>query len=316
MPLPTYPSLTPGPTQPGQGAYGTVPTVPNPIATAGGAITGNIGNLGSLYGLTTGTSGASAAGANQQYLQNLPGYAALTSTGSSNILSDLHGQVSPDVINLLGQQAAERGVGFGAGSPNSNAALLSSLGRTSMGLQAQGQQELTSAIGRTPVGPAFNPASMLVSPGDVQGAAYGANVLGAAPNPSDAAGAAIAAARSGLAAGRGAVPGAPAIGGGGAGPSTAPASFWNWASDRPNAPAGGPLGYTAPTVGETGQDWYHATFGNQQFGGGAPGSGDFLSSDLGLSEEDMNMYQQYGLLGGSDTTGGLGDTGLGDDFGP
>lgn len=208
-------SLPSGPTQAGHGAYGTVPTVPNPIDTQASALGGNLGNLASLYGLTTGTSAASAAGAATQYGANLPLYGQLTQQGSQNILNDLQGLVSPDVTNQLGILAAQRGVGFGGGSPNANAALLAALGKTSMGLQAQGQQELTSAIGRTPVGPAFNPASFLVSPGDMQSAQYAANVFGAAPNPAAAANAGLKQAQTGFGAGLGSMPNFGGVGGGG-----------------------------------------------------------------------------------------------------
>ena len=191
-------NLTGGPTQAGKGAYGAVPTIPSPIATAGQAIGGDIGNLAGLYGLSTGTSGASAAGAATQYGANLPLFGPMTQAGSQNILNNLQGIVSPDVTNQLAQMAAQRGVGFGAGAPNTNAALLSALGQTSMGLQNLGQQQLTSAIGRTPVGPAFNPNQFLVTPGEQQGAQTAANIFAAAPNPAAAANAGLKQAQQGL----------------------------------------------------------------------------------------------------------------------
>ena len=116
----------------------------------------------------------------------------------------------------MGIGAAQRGVGFGADSPNSNAAYLAALGRTSQQLMSQGQQELTQAIGRTPVGPAFNPGSFLVTPGEQQQAQYAANLFNAAPNPAAAANAGLHQAQAGLGAGLN-FGGMPNYGGGGVG---------------------------------------------------------------------------------------------------
>src|SRR5271169_1535206 len=60
----------------------------------------------------------------------IPGGAALETTSSGNIASELAGKVDPSTIRLLQQQAAERGVSTGAGpaSDNTNAAYLQALG--------------------------------------------------------------------------------------------------------------------------------------------------------------------------------------------
>lgn len=287
-------------TQPGSGAYGAVPTVPNPLTTASQSILGNIGNLASLYGLTTGTAGASAAGAQQQYLQNLPGYAGLTSAASQNIASDLAGHISPDVVNQLSQLAAERGVGFGGGSPNANAALMAALGKTSMGLQQQGQQELTAAIGRTPVGPAFNPASFLVSPEQQQQAGMAANLYASAPNPTLAAQAAESAANRGINTGLGL--GRPQTSGINAGPLPS-----SWASDRMAAgdwaAANRYQGLSTSLAGVPVDDWYTRTFGNQQFGSPAgPGTSNIDATMQDISEAlgwDIGGTSPASDMGGS-----------------
>jgi hypothetical protein len=289
------PILPGGPTQLGSGAYGTVPTMPNPIFTAGQSISGNIGNLGGLYGLATGTGRASALGANQQLLTNLPGYAGLTTAASRNIASDLAGQVSPDVINLLQQTAAERGIGFGSDSPNTNAAFLRALGLTSMGLQAQGQNELTGAIGRTPTGPAFNPNQFLVDPGTMQGAQYGANVLRSAPNPTDAANAAIAAASAGFGRGQRSMPFS--IPGGGAGPAFPPAQMGggpappfalNSLSPDLTYSGASPAGYS------NWADWARGIIGG---GGGAPAGGGYMFT--GPNTPNSPEDDAYAFSGGS-----------------
>ncbi len=193
-------------------AYGGIPGVPDPTSTAGQSIFGNLGNLGGLYGLSTGVSGASAAGAAAQYGQNLPNYQGLITSASGKILNDLSGRVNPDVWNNLQTMSAERGVARGiVGSPNEDAALLRALGLTTMDLQRQGQSELTAAIGRTPVGPMFNPATMLVNPADEQAAAEFQSLLNAAPVPVAAARANLNAMRGGLSRGASDVGGPPDI---------------------------------------------------------------------------------------------------------
>lgn len=199
-PLPGAPGSLPGATpQSGTGAFGLVPTVPNPIDTQGSAISGNLGNLGSLYGLTGSLNTEIAKQAALPFQLNLPNYGEMTTQSSGNILSLLKGQVPQDVAAQLQQMAAERGISTGSiGSPDSNTALLRALGLTSLGLQQQGEGELSAAISRTPTGQQFNPSQFLVTPQQQQEAQYMANLYAAAPDPSMAGGAALGAARSGL----------------------------------------------------------------------------------------------------------------------
>jgi hypothetical protein len=174
-------------TQPGYGAYGTVPTVPDPLTSQQAALYGNTNILNQLLGLSQGMGAASAAGAQEQLISNLPGYQGMTAQASQNILSDLQGKIPQDVMAVLNQAAAERGIGFDPTSPATNAAAMRAMGLTSLGLQQQGQQELTSAIARTPIGPQFNPATMAVTPAEEQQWQYLANELAAAPDPTLAA---------------------------------------------------------------------------------------------------------------------------------
>lgn len=144
-----------------------------------------------------------------------PGLAGLEAQSSANTAAELRGEIPQGDVNMLAQQAAQRGAagGFGPGSPSSNAALMYALGQTALGQNRAGQTDLSSAVARTPSLPLyapqffgaasatapteaapyasppyasaqpFNPASMLTSPADFQAAQYGANVLGAAPVP-------------------------------------------------------------------------------------------------------------------------------------
>ena len=202
----------------GQSAYGTKPVVPSPINTAGQTIGGNIGNLGALYGLAGPVNQFQAKQAGGQIAANLPGYYDMLGKSSQNIQQMLSGQVPSDVITQLTQQAAERGtsIGLGVGGPNTNAALLRSLGLTSLQMQQQGEQELSGAIQRTPQPGLFNPMSMMVTPEQQQEAAMAQALYTSAPDPSAAAAASLANARAAAAAGRGSV-GAPQTGPTGAG---------------------------------------------------------------------------------------------------
>lgn len=222
--MPTLPgrgstqTLTGAPPRSYDPIFGGLPQVPAPGATAATAIGSNIGNLGSLYNLAGGINQFNTAALQGGLASGLPGYAGMLGQSSSNILSNLKGQLPPDVINLIAQQGAERGIATGSpGSPNADAAYLRALGLTSLDLQGRGESQLTSAIGRTPVAQPFNLASMLTSPEQQQEAAMAANLYGAAPVPSRAATAGIGAFESGLGAGGRAVGGSVNYGGGGLG---------------------------------------------------------------------------------------------------
>ena len=210
--------------------YGAIPGVANPTGAAGTAIKGDIGNLSNLAELTQGVDTIAAAGASLPYEMNLPGYDALKTSGSYDVLSelggnvpgmpgyssdmnqastdtaqDLSGQLPQDVVNQIEQSAAERGVssGQGAGSPNTNAQLLQSLGLNSLqqqqtglsnlgtlegisqGVTNSGISGLSTLIGDTPTGSELSPSSMLVSPQTQQEAQQAALNAQAAPNPGD-----------------------------------------------------------------------------------------------------------------------------------
>lgn len=203
MPVPT---LTPAPAKLYDTSYGGVPQVPAPAASAGAALSGNISNLAQLYNLAGNVNAFQTGQARAPLIAGLPNYENMLAQSSGNIGSLLKGQIPADVLSQIEQGAAERGIATGsAGSPNANAAMLRALGLTSLGLQTQGEQELTAAIGRTPQPPLMNPATFLVGPEQQQQAEMAANVYGAAPSPADAAAAAMGAARAGARAGGGGV---------------------------------------------------------------------------------------------------------------
>lgn len=203
----------------GMGAFGLVPPVPSPIATAGASIGGNIGNLPALGQLGVGTTGLSAQLAQMPYLANLPNYAGMLGQASEGIASNLAGVINPQEWNQLQTRMGERGVsmGMGPGSQNANTALAIGLDRDIRQQQALGQQQFNAAIGRTPTGQPFNIAGQQIGPGDMQAAQYAANVAGAAPDPAQAAQANLEMLLRSIEAGR--VGGLGGVGGGGGGGS-------------------------------------------------------------------------------------------------
>lgn len=95
----------------------------------------------------------------------IPNAPALEAKSSENIAAEMRGEVPQDVMNLLGQQAAERGVATGSpGSPNANAAYLRALGLTSLQQEQTGQADLTRAYARNPAAPIFDPTTQLITP--------------------------------------------------------------------------------------------------------------------------------------------------------
>jgi hypothetical protein len=77
---------------------------------------------------------------------------------------NISGQIAPDVRNMLGQAAAERGIGIGSyGGGNDQSSLLRALGLTSMDLSNKGIDQYGSAYNSVP---ALNPTSLFINPTD------------------------------------------------------------------------------------------------------------------------------------------------------
>lgn len=195
-------------------------------APSWGGASGAVGNraaYGSIPNLplyTTDTTKQVGTDVYSQLVQNLPGYQAMVGKSSENIGDQLAGRLPQDVIDLMTQQGAERGIATGApGSPNANAAYLRALGLTSLGVMQGAEPQLTAAVQRTPI----QQTNVQTQTTDL-GAARAQ--YAAAPDPYLAAMAALGAGQQGIAAGRG------SIGGGGYAP--APIGYGGYA----NAPSG------------------------------------------------------------------------------
>lgn len=160
--------------------YGGIPEVADPRATQADAFRGNLANFGNLENLTGKVNDLNFG----QYTGRLPGYGDMASASSSNILSNLRGEIPDDIKYLIGQSAAERGISRGVpGSDFSNSEYLRSLGLTSLDLRNQGEQQFSGAVNRVGNVPLFDPSNLLVTPGTQQQAQEGANVLTSAPVP-------------------------------------------------------------------------------------------------------------------------------------
>lgn len=125
----------------------------------------NLGALPSIEQLTNQINQLNIASQQAANLARIPGEAGLEATSSANIANLLAGNVSPSTINLLGQQAAERGVATGSpAGASTQADYLRALGLTSEQLQAMGQTELSGAVARNPAAKLFDPTTQLLTP--------------------------------------------------------------------------------------------------------------------------------------------------------
>lgn len=99
----------------------------------------------------------------------VPGGAGLEQQSSGNIGSALRGEVDPSTMNLLGQQAAERGASTGSPmGPGSNADYLRSLGLTSLDRMNTGQGWLSAATARNPAAPIYDAGNQVLTAAQLQ----------------------------------------------------------------------------------------------------------------------------------------------------
>ncbi len=258
--------------------YGGIPQVPSLTGTQGEAIGSNLANLSGLQNLAGGTNQFQQQQLLNQYIAALPGYSGLVGQGSANIASNLAGQVPQDVRNQLAIGAAERGISTGVNAPNSNAALLRALGLTSIGLQNQGQSQLTEAIHRSPVAQPFDISRFFFSPQEAFQAQQGANIYQAAPQPGLAGRAALNAAQSGLNAGRQSGAYTPAS----SDLVSGIAGRYGGLYGGGGTPVGG-----ANSFGTSGNDWANFFASDQELGpGGAPDQ-PFDWSQFFASDQDL-----------------------------
>jgi hypothetical protein len=168
--------------------YGGKPTVPNPTASASGAIGGNIGNLGALYGLGGGVNTFQQGQLGGAYNAAIPNYSGMAAQSSANIGSELAGELPQGVLDQILQASAERGITGGMpGSANVNAAFVKQLLGSSLDLTQMGEKNLSGAVARSPIAAPFDISKMFVTPEMEQEAAMAASLYASAPVPGAAA---------------------------------------------------------------------------------------------------------------------------------
>jgi hypothetical protein len=239
------------------------------------------GGIPTLPAYTTDTTQMAGTDVEAQLIANLPNYRAMVEQATGNIGANLRGEVAPDVAYNLGTQAAEYGVG--SGSPMSRAAttnFLARYGLTSDALQARGQQQLLAQMQATPI--QQTQTGQTITDLAAQQAVYNA-----APTPSAAAAASLAAAQGGINAGRGSVAPTYPTQGSGAQSLIAPSSRPTFNNSYP---AGG--WYYGTNIAPTATPTQTAAAWNPYAGGdwtidydwgtyvGSPGFTDDLFSDL------------------------------------
>lgn len=222
-----------------------------------------------------------------QLTKNLPGYQSMVGASSGNIQNNLAGRVSSDVIAQLQQGGAERGIATGTeGSGANNAAYLRALGLTSMQLQQLGESQLTAAVGRTPI-------QQTQTGNQFSDLAAQQAIYNAAPNPTMAAGASIAAARAGMGAGFGGGPQAPSSGLGAMGYQAPYSPFGYGPFDTPAA-AQDPY---AGLSGIPGMSVNPGIGGNMQspYGVGGLSYDEAVMQPTSYNSQNDTMYNNYGL---------------------
>lgn len=140
----------------------------NPGVAANSATSFNTNDVGDIGKLTASLNSINQAAQKAAQAGRIPNNPALEAQSSKNIGAELGGQVPGDVISLLGQQGAERGVagGFDTSSPNANAAYLRALGLTSIGQMDKGQTHLTEADARNPIAPIVDASKYTLTPAE------------------------------------------------------------------------------------------------------------------------------------------------------
>lgn len=210
-------------------AYGGIPQVTDPAKSLEnliGAISGNLGGLGDIVKGLTGTE--SEALRNQYPDAFLGGL----ETGFENINRRLGGDIS-DLFPVKARESAEWAVAGGVpGAPLSDLHLSSVLGKTRYDVMRDASKDLAMLKGAVPVVDPFSVRSLVPDYNILASLQTFADTLAGAPNPKDAAAAAMQKLLAGLLAGRGG-------GGGGGGGVPGGFNFPGINPGRVNFPVGG-----------------------------------------------------------------------------
>lgn len=217
------------------GGFGAVPGTYDPSFGGIPRVSLPQENLAAIYGLS-GINGMNQTAAVNNLKTLIPGLAPRS-----------QGQLPPDVINLIQQQAAERGIGSGTGFRGGD--YLKALGLTSLGVSTDAAKELEQGFFHAPQ---IDPTAIS---GQIQDARTQQAIYGSAPIPAAAHAASLADAQAGIGAGMRTGGGAtyPGSQGGGGGVPRDSLGFpiatnWTDAWNTPNAPAVGAINPQTPYV--------------------------------------------------------------------
>src|SRR5208337_3002981 len=186
------PTVTPGSTYGQTGTY--TPSIGSSLLGAAAYDHTAYGSVPQYPANTTDTSSQTSS-----WTPTLPGYSVMANQASGLAESYMAGQLPPDVIAQMQEQAAQRGIGIGSpGSEDANASYLQALGLNTLGLEQQGTSLYQSLL-------AGAPRTTNQSGSQTTSNANLIAEANAAPNPYSAAMANLAASQGGLTSGAGSV---------------------------------------------------------------------------------------------------------------
>lgn len=248
-------SLTGTTTTQGSEASGYRPVVPDPTTSAATALYGNAVNLPNIEGVAQAINLFNQSELQNQIASLYPQFKGTVNQLGQNISEGAAGNISTSTKNLLGQAMAERGAagGQGVSSPNTNAALMALMGKTSEGIQSQALTDYSKLLSSLPLVQGYDVTSMFTSPETQYNSQLLSNIYAASANPAAAYSQAKSDATSGLNAGLGtAGGGVTMLGGGGSGSGDFLSSLVNRSTGGAAAGGGGGGAYPSGSFGDVG----------------------------------------------------------------
>lgn len=186
-------------------AFGEKYPVPDPLEIARRTAQGNLANLPDYEAYANKIDAANYIKMMDQIRKGNPNYDQQVLQNAGMISDELGGKIPQDVVDQLTQRGAERGITIGSpGSPNTNAALMKAFYTTSTGQQEAGAKNYLNFQASIPRAPITDPSKYGADPNSVYTAQLLANTVRAAPDPQQKYFQELAAAQSGVNAGRGA----------------------------------------------------------------------------------------------------------------
>jgi hypothetical protein len=195
--------ITPGAPYSGGTPFGQKYPVPDPLEIARRTAQGNLANLADYEAYANKIDAAQYIKMMNQIRQGNPDYDKQVLLNAGMISDELAGKIPQDVVDQLTQLGAERGVQIGSpGSPNTNAALMKAFYDTSTRQQELGAKNYLNFQASIPRTTLTDPSKFGADPNSVYTAQLLANAINASPDPEQRYYQELAAAQSGIKAGR------------------------------------------------------------------------------------------------------------------